>query len=201
MSAVKQRRGGLSRRQFIGGASAIALGPLSSAIRLDAQTPANGASDLGLINGRIHTMDRRQPGRLAGPDPQRPLRCGWQQRRAARRRPQGRWTFSGQHRHPRHHRRAQPHRPRRQPARLAHAARARLHHPRRDRGAEGARGGVPARRVHHHRRPDLGDAVRRAAAAEPDRARRGRPSRLPPGRAGRHADEHRRQGVARSAEA
>ena len=38
-------------------ASAIALGRLSSAIRLDAQTPANGASDLGLINGRIHTMD------------------------------------------------------------------------------------------------------------------------------------------------
>ena len=57
MSAVKQRRGGLSRRQFIGAASAIALGRLSSAIRLDAQTPGNGASDLGLINGRIHTMD------------------------------------------------------------------------------------------------------------------------------------------------
>jgi predicted amidohydrolase YtcJ len=57
MSSVKQRRGGLSRRQFIGGASAIALGPLSSAIKLDAQTPGNGASDLGLINGRIHTMD------------------------------------------------------------------------------------------------------------------------------------------------
>jgi predicted amidohydrolase YtcJ len=46
-----------SRRQFIGAASAIALGHFSSAIRLDAQTPGNGASDLGLINGRIHTMD------------------------------------------------------------------------------------------------------------------------------------------------
>lgn len=57
MSSVKQRRGGLSRRQFIGGASAIALGPLSSAVKLDAQTPGNGASELGLINGRIHTMD------------------------------------------------------------------------------------------------------------------------------------------------
>ena len=57
MSSVKQRRGGLSRRQFIGGASALALGPLSSAVELDAQTPGNGASDLGLINGRIHTMD------------------------------------------------------------------------------------------------------------------------------------------------
>jgi predicted amidohydrolase YtcJ len=57
MSSVKQRRGGLSRRQFIGGASAIALGPLSGAVKLDAQTPGNGASDLGLINGRIHTMD------------------------------------------------------------------------------------------------------------------------------------------------
>jgi predicted amidohydrolase YtcJ len=57
MSSVKQRRGGLSRRQFIGGASAIALGPLSGAVKMDAQTPGNGASDLGLINGRIHTMD------------------------------------------------------------------------------------------------------------------------------------------------
>jgi predicted amidohydrolase YtcJ len=57
MSAVKQQRGGLSRRQFIGSASAIALGPLSSAIKLDAQSRAQGATDLGLINGRIHTMD------------------------------------------------------------------------------------------------------------------------------------------------
>ena len=57
MSAVKQRRGGLSRRQFIGGASAIALGPLSSAIKLDAQSRGQGATDLGLINGRIHTID------------------------------------------------------------------------------------------------------------------------------------------------
>ena len=37
------------------------------------------------------------------------------------------------------HRRAQPHRARRQPARMAHAARARLHHSRRDRGAEETR--------------------------------------------------------------
>jgi hypothetical protein len=48
----------LSRRQFIGGAaSAITLGHYSSAVRLDAQVPAPGAGDLGLINGRIHTMD------------------------------------------------------------------------------------------------------------------------------------------------
>jgi predicted amidohydrolase YtcJ len=45
----------LSRRQFIGGA--FAFGGLSAAIRLDAQAPSSGAGDLGLINGRIHTMD------------------------------------------------------------------------------------------------------------------------------------------------
>jgi predicted amidohydrolase YtcJ len=48
----------LSRRQFLGRATAAAgfvLAP--AAITLDAQTGANGATDLGLINGRIHTMD------------------------------------------------------------------------------------------------------------------------------------------------
>jgi predicted amidohydrolase YtcJ len=49
----------LTRRRFIGGAaSALALGPLSAAVRLDAQTRGNDPRDLGLINGRIHTMDR-----------------------------------------------------------------------------------------------------------------------------------------------
>jgi predicted amidohydrolase YtcJ len=49
----------VSRREFIGGtAAAIALGPLASAMRLDAQTTGNAPRDLGLINGRIHTMDR-----------------------------------------------------------------------------------------------------------------------------------------------
>ena len=48
----------LSRRQFIGGAAgAVALGPLSTAVRLDAQARGNDSRDLGLINGRIHTMD------------------------------------------------------------------------------------------------------------------------------------------------
>ena len=46
-----------SRRQFIG-ATATALAAAPFAVRLDAQTPANGARDLGLINGQIHTMDR-----------------------------------------------------------------------------------------------------------------------------------------------
>jgi predicted amidohydrolase YtcJ len=54
---MTQRR--VSRRQFIGGAAAaMTLGPLSAAVRLDAQTRANDARNLGLINGRIHTMDR-----------------------------------------------------------------------------------------------------------------------------------------------
>src|SRR4030095_2940917 len=55
----------LSRRQFIGEnavigatAAAIALARLSGIVRLDAQVPASDARDLGLINGRIHTMDR-----------------------------------------------------------------------------------------------------------------------------------------------
>jgi predicted amidohydrolase YtcJ len=46
----------LSRRQFIGSAAAaLGLGP--AATRLDAQARGSGAGDLGLINGRIHTMD------------------------------------------------------------------------------------------------------------------------------------------------
>jgi len=49
----------VSRRDFIGGtAAALALGPLATTVRLDAQAAVNGAPDLGLINGRIHTMDR-----------------------------------------------------------------------------------------------------------------------------------------------
>jgi predicted amidohydrolase YtcJ len=54
---MNQRRP--SRRQFIGGAAAaLAAAPFAGAVRLDAQTAPNGARDLGLINGRIHTMDR-----------------------------------------------------------------------------------------------------------------------------------------------
>jgi predicted amidohydrolase YtcJ len=49
----------LSRRQFLGGtAAAIGLARSSGIVRLDAQAPASDARDLGLINGRIHTMDR-----------------------------------------------------------------------------------------------------------------------------------------------
>jgi predicted amidohydrolase YtcJ len=44
----------LSRRQFLSTATASAL---VAAVRLDAQAPAGGAGDLGLINARIHTMD------------------------------------------------------------------------------------------------------------------------------------------------
>jgi predicted amidohydrolase YtcJ len=48
-----------SRRQFLGAtATALAATPFAGAVRLDAQAPANGARDLGLINGQIHTMDR-----------------------------------------------------------------------------------------------------------------------------------------------
>jgi predicted amidohydrolase YtcJ len=48
-----------SRRRFIGAtATALAAAPFACAVRLDAQAPANGARDLGLINGQIHTMDR-----------------------------------------------------------------------------------------------------------------------------------------------
>ena len=51
---------GLGRRQFLGGAGAVALGGLSSA-KLFAQTPAataaRGVTDLLLVNGKIHTMD------------------------------------------------------------------------------------------------------------------------------------------------
>ena len=49
----------LSRRRFIGAtATALAAAPFARAVRLDAQGRANGARDLGLINGQIHTMDR-----------------------------------------------------------------------------------------------------------------------------------------------
>jgi len=55
----------LSRRQFIGEnavigatAAALALARWTGTIKLDAQTATDGARDLGLINGRIHTMDR-----------------------------------------------------------------------------------------------------------------------------------------------
>jgi predicted amidohydrolase YtcJ len=49
---------GLSRRQFVGGAGAIALGGLSGATLL-AQSPtaSDAAADLLLVNARIHTMD------------------------------------------------------------------------------------------------------------------------------------------------
>jgi predicted amidohydrolase YtcJ len=57
---MTDRRHGLSRRQFIGGTAAAvaATVPFASALKLDAQSPASGARDIGLINGRIHTMDR-----------------------------------------------------------------------------------------------------------------------------------------------
>jgi predicted amidohydrolase YtcJ len=48
-----------TRRRFIGSAaSALALRQLSAAVKLDAQARGNDSRDLGLINGRIHTMDR-----------------------------------------------------------------------------------------------------------------------------------------------
>ena len=68
---------GFRRRQFLGGAGAIALGGLGGA-RLEAQAQpaaAAGASDLLLVNGKIHTMDAAnrvvsqaliQNGRFAG---------------------------------------------------------------------------------------------------------------------------------------
>jgi predicted amidohydrolase YtcJ len=46
-----------SRRRFIGSTAAAALGPLAAAVRLDAQTRGSDSPGLGLINGRIHTMD------------------------------------------------------------------------------------------------------------------------------------------------
>ena len=56
----KDSANGFRRRQFLGGAGAIALGGLSGA-RLDAQaqsaSAAGAASDLLLVNGKIHTMD------------------------------------------------------------------------------------------------------------------------------------------------
>jgi predicted amidohydrolase YtcJ len=49
----------LSRRQFIGGtAAAIGIARWAGAVRLDAQATTDDARDLGLINGRIHTIDR-----------------------------------------------------------------------------------------------------------------------------------------------
>ena len=54
----------ISRRRFIGGAlvsataTAVGRAQWGGAVRLDAQTATDGARDLGLINGRIHTMDR-----------------------------------------------------------------------------------------------------------------------------------------------
>src|SRR5215203_3034813 len=52
-------RSRVTRRQFIGGTAAtIGLMRWSGTGRLDAQAPSNDPRDLGLINGRIHTMDR-----------------------------------------------------------------------------------------------------------------------------------------------
>src|SRR5262245_17441837 len=49
----------VSRRQFIGATAAAAgIAQWAGAVRLDAQAPTDGPRDLGLINGRIHTMDR-----------------------------------------------------------------------------------------------------------------------------------------------
>lgn len=48
----------LSRRQFLGGtAAAIGMARSAGAVRLDAQATTDDARDLGLINGRIHTID------------------------------------------------------------------------------------------------------------------------------------------------
>ena len=96
------------------------------------------------------------------------------------------------------HRRAQPHRARRKPPRMAYAARARLHDSRGDRRAESAQRRRPCRRVRHDHRPHLGDAVCGTPAADADRARCGRPPGLHPGRAGRREDEQPGKGVARS---
>jgi predicted amidohydrolase YtcJ len=59
---AKKAADGLWRRQFLGGAGALALGGLSglTGTKLLAQPPANtpaGAGDLALVNGKIHTMD------------------------------------------------------------------------------------------------------------------------------------------------
>ncbi len=55
----------LSRRQFIGEnavigatAAALALARWTGTVTLDAQAATDGARDLGLVNGRFHTMDR-----------------------------------------------------------------------------------------------------------------------------------------------
>jgi hypothetical protein len=45
----------LLRRRFLGGAGAVALGGLSSAKLFAQSNPA--ATDLLLVNGKIHTMD------------------------------------------------------------------------------------------------------------------------------------------------
>ena len=95
------------------------------------------ASDLLVVNGRIHTMD--QDNRVVS---QALIRNGRftavGNNVAARGGNVRRIDLQGKDGDPGPHRRAQPHRARREPARMAHAARARLHDPRRDRRAEGA---------------------------------------------------------------
>src|SRR5262245_16579564 len=51
---------GLSRRQFLGGAAAVALGGglrTSKSYAVPQQATTDDGRDLALINGRIHTMD------------------------------------------------------------------------------------------------------------------------------------------------
>ena len=57
--AKKDTSGGLGRRQFLGRAGALALGGIDSAkLLLQAQPKTSAdASDLVLVNGKIHTMD------------------------------------------------------------------------------------------------------------------------------------------------
>ena len=177
-----------SRREFLGGAVAVVSAGLC-APKVHAQAGQTAtAGDLGnlvLVNGRIHTMDRGQPRRLAGADPQRPLRGGRQQRAHQGNAKvvdlRGRTVIPGHHRCP------QPHRPGRQPAGVAHAARARLHDPRRDRGVEDARAEVPggefittigpisAMQFAERRLPNLTelDAVTGRSTCRPRRAARG----------------------------
>ena len=71
------RGSGLSRRQFLGGAAVAAIGvaaPGAGKMYGQARQTTDEVRDLALINGKIHTMDRDRQRRLAGADPQRPLR-------------------------------------------------------------------------------------------------------------------------------
>ena len=167
------RRASPRKRFVLGGAAAgaaIGLGAAGTALgggkapatpKAHTNNPNREFEGLVLTKGKIHTMDgsRRVVEEVA--DQERPLPRGRQPRRPA---PvlQG-VEPEGAHGDPGDHRRAQPHRSRRQPAGLAHRARARVHDPGRDRGDAGVERQRSAGRVHHDDRPDLGDAARRAA--------------------------------------